>query len=267
MVKAVFFDVDGTLLSFNTHSVSKLAMKALHELKEQGIKVFIATGRSYEQVSSLFDFPFDGYITSNGSVCLTGLGAEIQRATLPKEDLQNLVKHQRLDRRAFAFSYMTASGIYCNHWSEDLVNHFDLINVKKPSPTALSSILETDIYQMTVYVGKEKEFYLQQHIMPNCEFTRWHESFADVNNKRYNKATGVQMMLNYHDIDLRHTVAFGDGGNDIKMLQYVAHGVAMGNASADVKAEARYVTDSVDEDGVWNALVRMEVLKAKVYES
>jgi hydroxymethylpyrimidine pyrophosphatase-like HAD family hydrolase len=49
-------------------------------------------------------------------------------------------------------------------------------------------------------------------------------------------------------------MAFGDGGNDIPMLQHVACGIAMGNASDEVKAVAGYVTDSVDDDGLTNAL-------------
>lgn len=265
MVKAVFFDIDGTLLSFKTHTISSSAYLALYRLKEQGIKVFIASGRSFEQVMDILDFPFDGYITSNGSCCFSAEGILLERATLPKQDLHNLVALLKADDDPFSISYMTEAGIYANHWNEALCHHFDLINVQRPTQVPLDSILNTDVFQLTVYVGNKVEKALMQSTMPNCEFTRWHELFADVNNKLHNKATGIQTLLNHYEIDIRETMAFGDGGNDLKMLRYVEHGVAMGNASDEVKKNARYVTDSVDEDGVWNALVRLSVLHQEAY--
>lgn len=68
------------------------------------------------------------------------------------------------------------------------------------------------------------------------------------------KSTGIDKVLAYFDIDLKDTMAFGDGGNDIPMLKHVATGIAMGNAEPHVKAVADYVTTSVDEDGIANAL-------------
>lgn len=61
-------------------------------------------------------------------------------------------------------------------------------------------------------------------------------------------------MLEYFKIPLKECMAFGDGGNDIAMLQHAGIGVAMGNADDDVKQYADYVTDSVDEDGIFKAL-------------
>lgn len=260
MIKAVFFDIDGTLLSFKSHTISTPTMEALHQLKKQGIKVFIATGRSFEQVNKVTDFPFDGYITSNGSKSLTKDGAVLEQATLPQQDIANLVDYLQQEKDMFSLSYMTESGIYANHWDEKLCNHFDLINVERPKKAPLEKLLETAIYQMTVYVGKEEEVMLAENIMQNCEFTRWHELFADVNNSLFSKATGVQLMLDRFGIDKAQTMAFGDGGNDVKMLQYVEHGIAMGNAAEEVKAKARYVTDTVDEEGVKNALQRLGVI-------
>ena len=65
MIKAIFFDIDGTLVSFNTHKVSDSSKRAIKELKEKGIKVFIATGRIKLQINNLGDLKFDGYITAN----------------------------------------------------------------------------------------------------------------------------------------------------------------------------------------------------------
>ena len=60
----------------------------------------------------------------------------------------------------------------------------------------------------------------------------------------------------------RHTIAFGDGGNDTSMIRAAGIGVAMGNALDSLKAEADYITTSVDEDGVMNALRHFGIISA-----
>lgn len=71
MVKAIFFDIDGTLVSFNTHSIPESTQNALKQLREKGIKVFIATGRpKVLMMDAVGHLPFDGFITLNGAHCL-----------------------------------------------------------------------------------------------------------------------------------------------------------------------------------------------------
>lgn len=90
--------------------------------------------------------------------------------------------------------------------------------------------------------------------MPNSLAARWSPYFADVVAKGCTKAVGIDRIIEHYGIALEETMAFGDGGNDIAMLQHVGVGVAMGNAMDDVKASADYVTTSVDEDGIAVAL-------------
>ena len=72
MIKAVFFDIDGTLVSFHTHRVSEATRQDIRQLRTQGIKVFIATGRHLQVINNLGDLEFDGYVTLNGSCCYIG---------------------------------------------------------------------------------------------------------------------------------------------------------------------------------------------------
>ena len=91
-------------------------------------------------------------------------------------------------------------------------------------------------------------------VLPNCEATRWNPLFADVVPKGSNKAIGIDQMIRHYGISLDETMAFGDGGNDLAMLRHAAIGVAMGNSVDEVREGADYVTTSVDEDGIYNAL-------------
>jgi hydroxymethylpyrimidine pyrophosphatase-like HAD family hydrolase len=89
---------------------------------------------------------------------------------------------------------------------------------------------------------------------------RWIEHFADVNVKGMNKQLGIDRMLEHFGIPLECAMAFGDGGNDIPMLQHVPYGVAMGNANDAVKAAASYVTADIDDGGVVKALAHFGIL-------
>ena len=72
MIKAAFFDIDGTLFSHTMHKIPDSARKAVHLLKENGVKVFLATGRGIRTLKKVSwgDLVFDGYITLNGQICL-----------------------------------------------------------------------------------------------------------------------------------------------------------------------------------------------------
>ena len=93
-----------------------------------------------------------------------------------------------------------------------------------------------------------------ESVMPNSLATRWTSLFADVNPIGQSKKVGIDIFCDHFGIDINRTMAFGDGGNDITMLQHVSVGIAMGNANEEVKLIADYVTDDVDSDGIWNAL-------------
>jgi hypothetical protein len=90
---------------------------------------------------------------------------------------------------------------------------------------------------------------------------RWNPDFTDLIPADGGKSVGIQQLLEHFGLSQEETMAFGDGGNDIEMLQYVHLGVAMGNGTQNVKAAADYVTDSVDEDGIWNALVHFGLIE------
>ena len=78
--------------------------------------------------------------------------------------------------------------------------------------------------------------------------------------KGYNKAVGIEKMLEYLGIDRKNTYAFGDSNNDIEMLDYVEYGVAMGNAYPEILERAKYSTKSIYEDGIYYGLKEFGLL-------
>lgn len=251
-VKAVFFDIDGTLVSFETHQVPLSARQALAGLQAKGIKIFIATGRMLPMLTVVEAIPFDGYITYNGAYCVDGQKKVIYSNAIPQDDLDALVQYMQTDPFPVAFMKEKEMTLSCvNDDVKRMAAHVGIAVSRVEDPRI--SIREA-VYQLCLYVDAEKEKHILQTVFKHCASNRWSPLFADVNVTVNNKQTGIDRILEHYGISLSETMAFGDGGNDIPMLQHVACGIAMGNASDEVKAVAGYVTDSVDDDGLTNAL-------------
>lgn len=253
MIKAIFFDIDGTLLSFNTHSIPQSAVDTINAVKKQGIKVFLATGRLLRQIQKFDGLEFDGFITVNGSYCITTDGNVIFKRTISKSELESLISFEA-NNVHFPYSFMLNSGTYINYINHDVEYLAQLVKVNLPNVGDLSGMTDDEVFQINIYVDNLLEERIMNDVLLSCESSRWNPVFADINVKGINKRVGIDKFLEYYDIDLSETMAFGDGGNDIEMLKHVAIGVAMGNAGDNVKQIADYVTDSVDNDGIEKAL-------------
>ena len=90
--------------------------------------------------------------------------------------------------------------------------------------------------------------------MPNCKSARWTSLFADIIPIDGGENKGIDQMIKHYQINLGEVMAFGDGNNDIDMLKHVGVGVAMGNANDLVKAASDFVTDTINDDGIFKAL-------------
>ena len=133
--------------------------------------------------------------------------------------------------------------MYVNYMDPKVEYVAKIVNVTPPIVKPIEEIIKEDVFQMCVYVDNNKLDEIIAEVLPDCEYSRWIDVFADVNVKGLSKKVGIDKMLEYFDIPLNQTMAFGDGGNDIEMLKHVAIGVAMGNAAEHVKEIADHVTE------------------------
>jgi Cof subfamily protein (haloacid dehalogenase superfamily) len=113
--------------------------------------------------------------------------------------------------------------------------------------------LNKEIFQLTAFFPIEQEEEIMKYL-PDCVATRWYPTFADVVARGVDKSVGLEKVREYFGLAVDEIMALGDGGNDISMLKYAGIGVAMDNANEEVKQAADYITTSVDDDGVGNAL-------------
>ncbi len=257
MIKAAFFDIDGTLVSFTTHVISDSTLAAIRQLRQNGVKVFIATGRHRLWINNLNDMEVDGYVALNGGLCTSPKGEVLYKKPIDAADIESMLDYQRI--HPFPVACVMEDAILMNYRNESVDIVYQQLNIERPDYGDLESVRHKPVYQLIAFFTADDEAPIMAS-MPHSEATRWNPYFADVVPQGSSKAVGIDQVIAHYGIRLEETIAFGDGGNDIAMLQHVGIGVAMGNAADDVKQAADYVTASVDEDGIRKALQHFSLI-------
>jgi len=252
MIKAIFFDIDGTLVSFRSHQIPSSTLQAIHAVRQQGVKVFIATGRPLPFVDNLGTLEYDGIMTVNGASCQTADGTVIRHQPIRHEDLKRLVDYYH--ERPFPLAFAANDDIFITMTSPETLEVLKILNLKCPPIAPIERCLDMDVMQIIAFFKDCDDPRIMSEVLSGCSEQRWHPFFADIICQGNNKAIGIDAIINHYGISIEETMAFGDGGNDMTMLRHVGCGVAMGNARDEVKAAADYVTDDVDEGGVERAL-------------
>ena len=258
MIKALLLDVDGTLLSFETHKVSQSSMDALKKVHDSGIKIVIATGRAASDLHEIDAVPYDGVIALNGAECVLRDGSVIRKVAIPVQDFR---KSMELAREFdFAVALELNEGVFVNRLTPTVEQIAGIVEHPVPPVVDIEEMFERkECCQLCFYFDEETEQKVMP-LLPGLSATRWHPLFADVNVAGTSKATGLSLFADYYGIEVSEIMACGDGGNDIPMLKAAGIGVAMGNASEKVQSVADFVTDTVDNNGLCKALKQFGVI-------
>lgn len=260
MIKAIFFDMDGTLFSHKAGKIPGSARNALWKLKERDIKVVVTTGRHLVEMEelSVLDFPFDAYITVNGQICLDEQKEPFFLNPIQGQDKEKLV--HIFQEKKIPVIINGRNGIYINCVTEDVQK------TQEEVCSAIPPVLEYDggeIFMASIFRRKENEEDI--HIFDNLSITRWNKRAVDVVPIGSGKTKGIEVFLEKYGISREETMAFGDGENDMGMIEFAKIGVAMGNAKTKVQNVADYVADDIDRDGIKKALERFGLIGEKYY--
>ncbi len=117
-----------------------------------------------------------------------------------------------------------------------------------------------DIFQVLLFCTQDEEERYSR--FKEFDLVRWHERSTDVLPSGGSKAEGIKKVIEKLPFDREDTYAFGDGLNDLQMIEFAGTGVAMGNAVPELKKIADFITKPVDEDGIQYAVEALGLLKS-----
>lgn len=254
MIKGIFFDVDGTLVPPHGKAISDPLRADLLALRERGIRIFVCTGRAKQDLNStgmLRDVTFDAYITLNGQCCFDDR-AVYRDIPIHPDDLENAIRVLRDNPHIAAL--MESNGISCiNQVTPRVERVFRFLHTEIYPLAEPEWMRGRNIYQFVPLIDSSED-HLFFPVMPHCDHTRWHPEGVDILPRGGRKADGVRATMERFGLKREEIMAFGDGENDDALLAAAALSVCMGNGVERVKAMADYVTGSVWEDGVCQAL-------------
>lgn len=252
MIQAAFFDIDGTLLSFNTHKVSPGTIRAFGKLHSAGIRTFLSTGRPKVLIPAL-PVAFEGHITMNGGHVFVGSETLLSNP-IPTDDYNHWLDYagrhnictMAFDRETMAVAQVSETGYAIQRQ----------LDMPMPPICTIDHMRTMEAYQVIALMPPSDDAAVAA-ILPHCRLPRWHQLFTDIVADGNSKASGMEAICSHFGINPADTIAFGDGGNDIEMLQWAGIGIAMGNAADNVKQAADMVTTDVDHEGIENAVNKL----------
>lgn len=259
--KIIFFDIDDTLYRKNTDTLRPSVGQALHALKQRNILTAIATGRPPVAIPPkvrqlIQEIGIDMLITINGQY-IEFQGKILQHHPLHAEEISHIC--HLLEQKNIAYAFVNPHEIVTSEDTEWVVD--SLAKILPNHRVDRHYHHQQPIYQMLAFYPSERDNEISMLLAEKgIKTVRWHEKAVDMLHQEGSKAQGIAAAIAQLGIEMQDVMAFGDGLNDIEMLQTVGFGVAMGNGAPEAQAVADYVCPSVDEDGVWRGLKALGVI-------
>lgn len=259
MPKAAFFDIDGTLVPYDTRCISQTDCEAVEALRKQGTLVFIVTGRHICNIDNI-PFPVNGAVCCNGALTFIvndGCAHFHERDRFVLIDEHPIPMRQAMTiARIIAGNHIpSAASTYtrtlCANLTQKTLDFIRHVNMPAPyEGNILEAAKKERILSFCPFVSSEEEKILFRDVLHGLDTSRWCEEFCDINVRGLDKVVGIKKILGTYHISPAEIIAFGDGFNDIAMLKFAGYGIAMGTATDDVKNAADYITSSAVDCGV-----------------
>lgn len=277
MIQAVFFDIDGTLVTRKNHVLAS-TQKAIQILKENGHKIGIATSRGPNQLpKEVSELPIDFYVCFNGQYIIDQCYHRLYCHPLEEKILHKVKQYQKAqhiqgiwqeveEEKGSLFMRFAQSSVFLPliHQMKRYIPNVVLqgcYQLRRGAPATVPKI-QGKIYQITLLQPQSEDESLQKEVK-EATITRSNPFTVEIIQKGHSKKRGIEEVLHAHQMGLEHLLFFGDSYNDLEVMKSKAIGVAMGNGIPELKEVCDYVTKHHDEHGIYHALEHFGLLEKR----
>jgi len=248
--KLFLFDIDGTLYDNDNAVVPPSTVEAIKKLAKYH-HVGIATGRAEFMLYSIEELLelFNDFVLINGQY-IKADGEIIYSEPIDKSKLAKICK--QMDELDIIYGFQGSHKEAISKLNERAISSFNKVGLELPQEDKFF-YLDNDVFQAWTFCSEEDAKILAKD-NPYFQFIRWLDVGYDILPKSANKWLGIKRLIKHLNIKAEDVIVFGDGDNDVEMLEHAGLGIAMGNATTKAKSVADYITTSVDQDGIYNAL-------------
>lgn len=277
MNKIIFLDVDGTLVDYENH-LPESAVSAIRQARANGHKVYISTGRSKAEVyKEILDIGLDGMIGGNGSY-VEHEEQVVMHQLISAAETKAVVEW--LEARGLSYYLESNNGLFASQnfeqRGETTIQEYskrkgndqaDRLTVRDVFPEMIfdGELARDDVNKISFVLESYQDFLDAKEAFPNLKAGTWGGKgeialFGDLGVKDIDKAHAIDVLLEHLQAEKKDTFAFGDAKVDIPMLDYCEVGVAMASGGDEIKAMADYITDGVNEDGLYKAFKHFQLI-------
>lgn len=261
-IKIVFFDIDDTLRLKDTGYMPDSIKQVFASLKKKGILTGIASGRAiYGVVPEIRALEPDFFAMINGSYVEDAKGKVIRQAMIPNDLVEQVV--QWTQDMGIDYGLMGSHKAVISHRDDRISRTIDPIY--ENLETAPDFYKDNDIYQIWTFEQEGQEVQLPENLQEQMRSVRWEAISSDIILKEASKAAGVAKVVEHLGLKPENVLVFGDGLNDLEVFDYAGISIAMGHSHPDLQAKADYITKTVEEDGIFDALEKLGMVDKEKY--
>ena len=261
-IKVIFFDIDDTLRNSKTGFIPTSIPTVFQQLREKGILTGIATGRGiFGVVPEIRELKPDFFVTLNGAYIEDKKGNVIDSNKISKDKVETYI--------AWTKEVGIDYGLVGSHTAKlstrtELIS--EAIDPIYPDLDVDPDFYEKeDIYQMWTFEDQGDDLTLPESLASTLRMVRWHEHSSDVVPISGSKAAGVAKVVEHLGLKPENVMVFGDGLNDLELFDYAGISIAMGNSHEKIKEKADYITKTLEEDGIFDALERFGMVEKELH--
>lgn len=266
MRNLIFFDVDGTVVirKGKQYYIPESTYMAFRQLKEKGNLCFINSGRTMSEMDPvILGIGADGFVCGCGTY-ISYKDEVLLSATIPFQlgnevikDLEKCGVDWLLEGKKQVYFSSVPSTTQIGKFKKGLIEEFSLPFSVISAENAHN--IEFDKFCVCLLPNSNFEYFSSKYRKDFIIIDR-DGGFYEIVPKGYSKATGIQFLADYFNIPLENTYAVGDSSNDLSMIEFAHTGIVMGDSPENVTKYADYVTDSIMDDGIYNAMKHFNLI-------